>query len=112
MRYRFIGRARVHYPVTVLCRLLAVSRSSYSAWRPGHESQRMRENRQLLAHIRAIYTRAKQRYGRPRIHDALRGQGGAVGRHRVARLTFPHPIASAKEARTALADLAKMARAG
>ncbi len=86
MRYRFIERERVHYPVTVLCRLLAVSRSSYSAWRPGHESQRTRENRQLLAHIRAIYTRAKQRYGSPRIHDALRGQGWAVGRHRVARL--------------------------
>ena len=75
MRYRFIERERVHYPVTVLCRLLAVSRSSYSAWRPGHESQRTRENRQLSAHIRAIYTRAKQRYGSPRIHDALRGQG-------------------------------------
>ncbi len=86
MRYRFIEQERVHYPVIALCRLLAVSRSSFYAWRQGGESRRAQENRQLLTHIRAIYRRSKQRYGSPRIHDALRGQGWVVGRHRVARL--------------------------
>ena len=86
MRYRFIEQERVHYPGIALCRLLAVSRSSFYAWHQGGESRRAQENRQLLTHIRAIYRRSKQRYGSPRIHDALRGQGWVVGRHRVARL--------------------------
>ncbi len=78
MRYRFIEQERVHYPVIALCRLLAVSRSSFYAWRQGGESRRAQENRQLLTHIRAIYRRSKQRYGSPRIHDALRGRAGSL----------------------------------
>ena len=86
MRYRFIERERVHYPVRLLCGLLAVSRSSYYVWRGGYESPRTRDNRHLLGLIHAVYRRAKGRYGSPRIHQALREQGVAVGRHRVARL--------------------------
>ena len=86
MRYRFIERERVHYPVRLLCGLLAVSRSSYYVWRGGYESPRTRDNRHLLGLIHAVYRRAKGRYGSPLIHQALREQGVAVGRHRVARL--------------------------
>ena len=86
MRYRFIERERVHYPVTVLCHVLAVPRSGYYAWRVRGESRRARDNRHLLERIRMIYTRSKKRYGSPRIHDALQNQGVRVGRHRVARL--------------------------
>ena len=70
MRYRFIERERVHYPVTVLCHVLAVPRSGYYAWWVRGESGRARDNRHLLE----------------RIHDALQNQGVRVGRHRVARL--------------------------
>ncbi len=75
MSYRFIERERIHYPVTVLCHVLAVPRSGYYAWRERGESRRTRDNQQLLEQIRTIYTRSKQRYGSPRIHDALRNQG-------------------------------------
>ena len=86
MRYCFIEQERVHYPVTVLCHVLAVSRSGYYAWRMRGESRRTRDNRQLLQQIHTIYTRFKKRYGSPRIHNALQDQGLRVGRHRVARL--------------------------
>ena len=78
MRYRFIERERVHYPVRLLCGVLAVSRSSYYVWRGGYESPRTRDNRHLLGLIHAVYRRAKGRYGSPRIHQALREQGVAA----------------------------------
>jgi putative transposase len=44
------------------------------------------ENAVLQARIRAVYTESAQTYGSPRIHQELRAQGIAVGRHRIARL--------------------------
>jgi hypothetical protein len=44
MRYRFIERERIHYPVTLLCQALAVPRSGYYAWRQRGESPRAIEN--------------------------------------------------------------------
>lgn len=87
MRYRFIQHQQTTYPVRVLCQVLAVSRSGFYAWRRRRqETPRQVQNRLLLAQLRMVYYRSQQRYGSPRIHRALRRQGVAVGRHRVARL--------------------------
>jgi transposase InsO family protein len=72
--------------VARLCRAVEVSRSGYYAWRRGLASPRTKANQNLLEAIREIYDGSRQVYGAPRIHDELRVQGHACGRHRVARL--------------------------
>ena len=75
-----------------MCRVLAVSRSGYYAWRDRPKSQRVCANACLLECIRQIYRDARGVYGAPRIHAELRAQQVFCGRHRVARLMREHHI--------------------
>lgn len=69
-----------------MCRLLAVSRSGYYAWRGRPESRRSIANRRLLVDIRAIHHQSDRTYGSPRMTDELRSRGHVVNEKRVARL--------------------------
>lgn len=86
MRFAFIEQYRRVHPVTMMCRLLRVSRSGFYIWRRRPESPRTRENRKLLVYIRAIHRLRRQVYGSPRVHFELQKMGWKCGRHRVARL--------------------------
>lgn len=90
MKYRFIDRERVHWPVVVMCRVLEVHRSGYYAWqhrqRTHSMGKRADENRELMTAIREVYRTSKERYGAPRVTAALRKQGYRCSRGRVARL--------------------------
>ncbi len=67
--------------------MLCVSRSGYYAWRSRPESSRSRENRDIVAKIRAIHSeRRKGCYGSPRIHAELQRKGISCSLQRVARL--------------------------
>lgn len=74
------------YRIAMMCRVLAVSRAGYYAYRSRRPSNRELENRQLLAEIRATQEVTRQSYGSPRMTRELRDQGKRCGRHRVARL--------------------------
>jgi transposase InsO family protein len=70
-----------------MCRVLAVSRSGYYAWRRRGVSARARENDQLLSRIRTVHRDSRGVYGAPRIHEELvKGDGIRCSRKRVARL--------------------------
>ena len=69
-----------------LCRVLAVSRSGFYAWRGRPESQRVRNDRALLAQIAQVHCASREAYGAVKTWHALRARGVACGRHRVARL--------------------------
>jgi putative transposase len=69
-----------------MCRVLAVPRSSYYAWRIRRPSRRSQVNARLATRIRAIYSESDQTYGSPRIHRELVRAGVCCGRHRIARL--------------------------
>jgi putative transposase len=86
VRFRFIEAEKAHYPVTVLCRTLEVSRAGFYAWRQRRESRRAVDDRVLRVHIRAAFQASRSTYGSPRIRDELVAQGQRVGRRRVARL--------------------------
>jgi len=86
MRFAFIRRHTVEFPVDVMCAVLEVSTSGYYAWLHRPESLRSRDDRRLLLEIRAIHRQSRRRYGSPRLHRELRQRGYACGRHRVARL--------------------------
>ncbi len=86
MRFRFIEAEKALYPIRLLCRCLAVSRSGYYAWRKRTPSARAKRDARLKVEISASHTASRRSYGSPRILRDLREQGHRVSRKRVARL--------------------------
>ena len=86
MRFAFIDAHRAQWPVHVMCRVLAVSRSGYHAWRGRPESPRRARRRQLLARVRAAHANSRGIYGSPRVHRQLRREGVACCANTVARV--------------------------
>ena len=72
--------------MTRLCRLFAVTRAGFYAWRQRPVSGRRRHDRVLLEEMRAIFEASDGTYGSPRMQHALRTGGHRVSRRRVARL--------------------------
>jgi len=75
-----------HFPVRMMCRLLAVSASGYYDWQDRPLSMRARENVVLSGKIKAIFKEEKARAGAKRIAERLCMENTLVGRHRVARI--------------------------
>jgi putative transposase len=87
MTFRLIDQEKAHHAVSLLCRVLGVSRAGYYAWTRRPPSARVTSNQVLLEQIRQVHQRSRGTYGAPRIHAELRlDHGVQVGRKRVARL--------------------------
>jgi len=86
MRFRFIEAEKALYPIRLLCRCLAVSRSGYYAWRKRPPSARVQQDARLRVEISASHSASRRTYGSPRILRDLREEGHRVSRKRVARL--------------------------
>jgi len=87
MRFRFIAEEAAQFPVSLLCRVLGVTRGGYYAWRRRPPSARALADRELSERITQIHDQTLGIYGAPRIHAELAlGHGIRVGRKRVARL--------------------------
>lgn len=74
------------YCLTMMCRVLAVSRSGYYEWRGRKPSARAQANAQLSERIRELHDKEKRRPGSPRMTRRLQQSGMAVSENRVARL--------------------------
>ena len=72
--------------MTRLCRVFAVTRAGYYAWRQRPASARTRQDRVLLEAMRAIFEGSDRTYGSPRIQESLAAHGCCVSRRRVERL--------------------------
>lgn len=72
--------------MTRLCRLFAVTRQGYYAWRQRPTSPRQVQDRVLLEEMRVIFEASGGTYGSPRIHRVLTTRGHRVSRRRVERL--------------------------
>ena len=66
-------------PVSLMCRVLAVSRSGYYAWRTRRPSARAQADDVLEQRIRTIHEGSRGTYGRPRV-ALLQGQAVPLGR--------------------------------
>jgi putative transposase len=84
--YRLIDAEKASYPISVLCRVLKVSRSGYYDWKDRPPSKRERENATLMEKIQEVHYRSRRTYGYPRVHAELRTLGVRCSRKRVARL--------------------------
>ena len=77
---------RTHYPLSLLCRVLEVSRSGYYAWLHRRPSKRAQENARLEVAIQAAHVRTRQTYGPERLQAELRADGFPAGVGRIKRL--------------------------
>jgi putative transposase len=84
--FGLIDAEKASYPVSLLCRVLKVSRSAYYDWKECPLSGRARENADLTEKIREIHQRSRGIYGYPRVHAELKALGVRCSRKRVARL--------------------------
>ena len=84
--YELVQSEKAHFPVSLICEAVGVSRSAFYAWLRGTPSQRALTNERVLTEIRAIHREHHERYGSPRVRAELRDRGFDVGKHRVARL--------------------------
>ena len=95
MKYAFIQRNKLVWPISVQCRVLLVSVSGYHdhlARRVDIAQRRHLSDEALLVHISAVYAENRGAYGWPRIWRQLRAQGIRVGKQRVQRLMQKHGI--------------------
>ena len=86
MRYRFIEQERPNYAVSLLCRVMQVSRSGLYAWRRRPKSERAKQDEALTERIKVIHAQSRGLYGAHRLHAELRDQEVSCGKKRVARL--------------------------
>ena len=84
--YQYIQEKKAQYPVSILCKVLTVSRSGFYNWQQKGSPLPGEKEDFLRLHIRAIHTQSRKTYGAPRITIALRNQGIRVGHNRVARI--------------------------
>ncbi len=85
-KYAVIKAHRTEYPITLMCRVLSVSRAGYYAAQDRAPSPRALADAQLTATITTTFAQCQRRYGAPRIHRVLRAAGTYVSVKRVARL--------------------------
>lgn len=90
--YRLIVSEKAHYPLTLMFRVLGVSKSGFYDWLERAPSDRAMSNQQLLDVIGTIHAKHKD-YGAPRVHAELRDTHGLkVSRKRVERLMRRHGL--------------------
>jgi putative transposase len=77
---------KADHSVSLLCRLLGVSRSGFHAWERRPPSERALHDVWLVERIRAIHALSRERCGSPRLQAELRRRGVRVGRRRAERL--------------------------
>lgn len=77
---------RPEYPITVLCRVFAVSRNGFYAWSQGALSARAQADERLKVAIKAVHKQGRETYGTRRVQPELEAQGFVAGRDHIARL--------------------------
>ena len=86
MKYAFMSAHQGDHRVEKMAEVLEIARSGYYAWKGHLESLREGEEKEIVGQMREIQEQVHNRYGSPRVREALRGGGGKVGHNRVARL--------------------------
>jgi putative transposase len=84
--FSFIAAEKANHSISLMCRLLGVSRSGFHAWERRLPSDRALADPRLVERIAAIHRESRGTYGARRVHAALRHDGIRVGRKRVERL--------------------------
>ena len=85
--FGFVLARKAEHSITLMCRVLEVSRSGYHAWAARPPSARGVEDARLSARIGELHELRRGVYGSPRIWaDLVLDDGERIGRKRVERL--------------------------
>jgi putative transposase len=77
---------RLKWPLSLLCRVLEVSRSGYYAWLTRPPSRHAREEGRLEVEIKAAHTRTRKTFGPERLQKDLAAHDVKVGVSRIRRI--------------------------
>jgi len=105
--FRFIAAQKANYSISLMCRVLGVSRSGFHAWQRRAPSDRELADAWLVERIARLHQESRGTYGARRIHAALHRQGIQVGRKRVERLMRTQRLSGAvprKRVRTTIRE--------
>jgi putative transposase len=86
VRYLFIKVHQEQFSLSALCRVMAVCRGGFYAWRKREKSARQLQNERLTEQIKTAHKESKETYGSPRIFADFKEAGIACGEKRIARL--------------------------
>jgi putative transposase len=81
-----MNRERSLYPVTLMARVLNVSRSGFYAWVKRAPSNRKVQDRAMKILIKAVHKKSRQTYGPRRLQSELAANGTTLGRDHISRL--------------------------
>jgi putative transposase len=85
--FGFIAAKKAEHSISIMCRVLGVSRSGFHAWQTRKPSKRALEDQRLTVRIAEIHQQFRGVYGSPRIHaELVLADGERLGRKRVERL--------------------------
>lgn len=86
MKYGYIETHAEMIGAKRLCRMLGVARSGYYDWKARGESERSKQDRELLVRIEEVHRGSREAYGAVKTWRELNMRGIVCGKHRVARL--------------------------
>lgn len=86
MIYAWIKEHAADWPASVMCAVLAVSRSGYYAWMERPPSRRQEQQMKLTEQIRTAHEQSRGTYGSPRVTAELKESGVSVCENTVAKL--------------------------
>jgi transposase InsO family protein len=86
VKFAFIERHLVGFPVDVSCDVLGVSRSGYYARQRRPTSTRARRGEDMAVKFERVHEQNRKVYGSPRVYRALRARGERVCENTVAKI--------------------------
>ncbi len=92
MRFEFMKKWSIQFPIEKMAKVLNVSKSGYYNYLKASISSRKIENLRLLEKIKNIHLEAREIYGSPRIHKELEKMGESCSRKRVSKLMKENKI--------------------
>ena len=88
LRYHFVSQEKKVYPVTMLCRVMGVSRSGFYDYENRVAKDPDPDHLDLVEIVRKISVSSDHTYGARRMSRALKALGYEVGRRRARTLTL------------------------
>ncbi len=86
MKYALVQCNTAKYPVTMLCRVIGVKRSSYYAWRARGGKVIGPEELAVRRRMKSLFAESRQSMGSRRLSRQLTAEGFSIGRYRARQL--------------------------